>query len=85
MEVTCCAARLDDHVYVIAEDWGSHAFAREAATLAVKLLWTGSGYAGKRDLDLVADYIKGLLEIPNASPYGCCLMTARVIDRKASG
>lgn len=84
-QVTCCAARLSDDVYVIAEDWGSHAFAREAAKLAATILRPGSGYAGSRDLDKVADFVAGLLEIPNDKPYGCCLMLVRVIEKMPSG
>jgi hypothetical protein len=84
VEITCCAARLSDEVYVIAEDWGSHAFSREAAKLAANILKPGSGYAGSRDLDKVADFVAGLLEIPADKPYGCCLMLARVIDRMPS-
>jgi hypothetical protein len=84
MDVTCCAAQLNDDVFVVAQDWGSHAFAREAAKLAAIMLKPGSGYAGKRDLDSVSDFIAGLLEIPPDKPYGCCLMLARVIDKMPS-
>jgi hypothetical protein len=84
METTCCSARLSDEVYVIAEDWGSHAFSREAAKLAANILKPGSGYAGSRDLDKVADFVAGLLEIPATTSYGCCLMLARVIDKMPS-
>ena len=82
--ITCAAARLSDDVYVIAEDWPSHSLAREAAKLAVNLLKPGSNYAGSRDLNTMADFISRLLDLSPDTPYGCCLMLCRVIDKMPS-
>ena len=84
VEVSCCAMQVNDDVFLVAQDWGSHAFSREAAKLAARLLKPGSGYAGSRDLDVIADYVRGLLELPAAAPYGYCLLLCRVIDRMPS-
>ena len=83
MEVTCASYRLNDDVYVVAEDWPVN-FGRDAAKMAAIMLRPGSGYAGSKDLDVVADYIRGLLELPADAPYGYCLMLCRVIEKMPS-
>ena len=79
MEVASCAIRLDEHHYLIAEDWVSHSFARKAAKLAVALLKPGSGYGGGRDMGALADYVAGLLEL-TGTPYGCSFLKVKVLD-----
>lgn len=78
--VHTAAALLMDDRYVIAEDWPSPDLAAMAAQTAVAVLRPASGYAGSRDLDVVANYVAGLLEITEDSGYACGLLLADVVD-----
>lgn len=59
--------------YLIAEDWPSQEIADHAAKLAHTIL-TGSGYAGSRNLDAVADFMMGLFGVDASRPYGMTLL-----------
>lgn len=59
--------------HLVAEDWPTQEKAIEAAKLAVQILKTGSGYAGSRELDAVADFIIPLLGLDRDRPYGMSL------------
>lgn len=60
--------------WLIAEDWPTMEVAVHAAKLAVIILRPGSGYAGARNLDAVADFIVPLLGIDRGRPYGMSLL-----------
>lgn len=78
--VYTAAALLMDDRYVIAEDWPSPDLAAMAAQTAATILRPASGYAGSRDLDVVANYVAGLLEISEDNGYACGLLLADVVD-----
>ena len=60
--------------HLVAEDWPTVEHAFDAARLAVEILRVGSGYAGSRDLDAVADFIIPLLGVDRGRPYGMSLL-----------
>lgn len=60
--------------YLVAEDWPTQELAFDAARLAVEILRVGSGYAGSRDLDAVADFIIPLLGVDRGRPFGMSLL-----------
>jgi hypothetical protein len=78
--VHTAASLLMDDRYVIAEDWPSPDLAAMAAQTAATILRPDSGYAGSRDLDIVANFVAGLLEISEDSGYACGLLLADVVD-----
>lgn len=59
--------------YMVAEDWPTQESAVQAAKLAVQILKPGSGYAGSREPDAVADFIIPLLGLDRDRPYGMSL------------
>jgi len=60
--------------WLVAEDWPTQELAVEAVELALKILPAGSGYAGSRSLDAVADFIVPLLGIDRSRPFGMSLL-----------
>jgi len=86
INVNACAARINDTHYVIAEDWPTLELSHLAARTAASLLHPKSGYAGKRDLDTVADFVAGLLYCKEASKtYGCSILVCNVLDEEPTG
>ena len=76
MKVHTGAALISGSTYVIAEDWPTQSIATAAAILTAGLLQPNSGYAGKREVGALEEYVAGLFDLNNEAPYGCTLHLA---------
>ena len=79
MKVHTGAALISGSTYVIAEDWPTQSIATAAAILTAGLLQPDSGYAGKHEVGApLEEYVAGLFDIKDDTPYGCTLHLATV-------